>query len=102
MPRVVLVACILLGAAAMAMMIATVFIWMTVPDRIVYRDSSPARTEVYSIEVKEHGQSYFLTPAQKQELDGVRNRTPLVMFGGFATAFLTIVIGSAARLRIRA
>ena len=85
----------------MATMIATVFIWMTVPESIVYRQSSATQSETYSVEVKEHGHSYFITPPQKQELDGVRNRTPVVMFGGFAIAFLTIVVGAAARLNMR-
>jgi len=82
-------------------MTVTVFTWMTVPERIVYRESSRARSEINPIEVREHGQSYFLTIAQKQELDAVRNRTPLVMLGGFVTAFLAIVIGAAARLRMK-
>ncbi|HEY2845856.1 MAG TPA: hypothetical protein VGJ09_19505 [Bryobacteraceae bacterium] len=101
MARTILLACTILGAVAMATMIATVFIWMTVPDSIVYRQSSPARSEVYSVEVQEHGHSYFLTPAQKASLDGIRNRTPIVMFAAFATAFLAIVVGAAARLKIK-
>jgi hypothetical protein len=101
MARYVLLACVILGAMAMAAMTATVFIWMTVPDRIVYRESSPARSDAHSVEVREHGHSYFLTPGQKLELEGVRNRTPVVVFGGFAAAFLATVVGAAARLRIR-
>jgi hypothetical protein len=101
MARYVLRVCVILGAMAMAAMTATVFLWMTVPERIVYRESSPERTGHYSVEVREHGRSHFLTPAQKLELDGVRNRTPVVMFGGFATAFLAVIVGAAARLRIR-
>jgi hypothetical protein len=101
MARYALLACIVLGAMAMAAMTATVFTWMTVPERIVYRESSRARSDANPVEVTEHGQSYFLTTAQKQELDSVRNRTPLVMLGGFVTAFLAIVVGAAARLRIK-
>jgi len=101
MARHILSACIILGALAMVAMIATVFTWMIVPERIVYRESSPARSDAYSVEVREHGHSYFLTAAQKQEIDGVRNRTPEVMLGGFVTAFLAIVVGAAARLRVK-
>jgi hypothetical protein len=101
MARYVLLACVILGALAMAAMTATVFIWMTVPERIVYRESSPARSDAFPVEVQEHGHSYFLTPVQKQELDGVRNRTPIVMFSGFVTAFVAIVVGAAARLKIK-
>ena len=101
MARHVLTACIILGGLAMAAMTAMVFMWMTVPVRIVYRESSPILTDVYRVEVREHGHSHFITPAQKQKLDQVRNGTPVVVFGGFTTAFLTIVVGAAARLRIK-
>jgi hypothetical protein len=86
---------------AIAAMTVTVFTWMTVPERIVYRESSPARSDTNPVEVKEHGQSYYLTTSQKQELDDVRNRTPFVMIGGFLTAFVAIVVGAAARLRMK-
>jgi len=101
MARQIVMACATLCAMAMAAMIATVFTWMTVPERIVYRESSPARSDTNPVEAREHGQSYFLTTAQKQELDAVRNRTRLVMTGGFVTAFLSIVVGAAARLKIK-
>jgi Mn2+/Fe2+ NRAMP family transporter len=101
MARFALLACIVLGAAAMAAMTVGVFTWMTVPSRIVYRESSPAQSDSHSVEVREHGQSYYLTPAQKRELDRVRTRTPVIMLGGFVVVFLAIVAGAAARLRIK-
>ena len=100
MARYVLVGCIVLGILVMVAMVATVYTWMTVPDKIVYQESSSTRTEVYSVEVQEHGQSHFLTPAQKQRLDGVRDGTPVTMSAGFAAAFLAIVVGAVARFRI--
>ena len=101
MARRVFFACVILGAVTMAAMIATVFVWMTVPETIIYRQSSSVPSDAYNAEVKEHGHSYFITQAQKQELDGIRKRTPIVMFGGFAIAFLTIVVGAAARLKMK-
>ena len=44
------------------MLTATV-IWMTVPERIVYRESSPVQTPAFSVEVKQHGTSFFVTPS---------------------------------------
>ena len=101
MARHIVLACAILCAMAIAAMTVTVFTWMTVPERIVYRESSPAPSDSNPVEVKEHGQSHFLTIGQKQELDAIRTRTPLVMLGGFVTAFLAIVVGAVARLRMR-
>jgi hypothetical protein len=52
-------------------MLAVTGIWMNVPNRIIYQESSPVRTERYSIEVMEHGKAYFVTPEQKQTLDRI-------------------------------
>ncbi len=52
-------------------MLAVTIIWMYVPTRIVYQESSPNWTESHSIEVKEHGHSYFITPEQKLTLDHI-------------------------------
>jgi len=101
MARHIVLVCAILCAIAIAAMTVTAFTWMTVPARIVYRESSPAPSDTNPVEVREHGQSYFLTTAQKQELDAVRARTPVVMLAGFVTAFLAIVVGAAARLRMR-
>jgi hypothetical protein len=88
------------GLAFLAMLTVTVA-WMTVPERIVYRESSPVKSEVSSVEVREHGQSYYLTVEQKQALDRVRSSTPIVWFVGFAVAFLSIVAGAAALLKMK-
>ena len=45
-------------------MLAVTIIWMHVPTRIIYQESSRQWTEEYPIEVKEHGHSYFLTPGK--------------------------------------
>ena len=83
------------------MLTATV-IWMTVPARIVYRESSPVQTSAFSIEVKQHGTSFFVTPWQKKTLDRITICTPRVWFGGFAAAVAAILLGAAARLRLPA
>jgi hypothetical protein len=83
------------------MLTATV-IWMTVPERIVYRESSPVHTSASYIEVKQHGTSFFVTPSQKQTLDRISSGTPWVWFGGFAVAVAAILVGAAARLRLPA
>ena len=88
------------GALAFLAMLTATVIWLTVPERIVYRESSPVQTSAYNIEVKQHGASFFVTPAQKETLDRVRNSTPWVWFGGFAVAVAAILVGAAARLRL--
>jgi len=89
------------GLAFLAMLVATV-VWMTVPERIVYRESSPVQTPASSVEVKQHGTSFFVTPSQKQTLDRISSGTPWVWFGGFAVAVAAILVGAAARLRLPA
>ena len=89
------------GLAFLAMLAATV-IWMTVPERIVYRESSPVPTPEFSIEVKQQGTPFFVTPSPKQTLDRISNGTPWVWFGGFAVAVAAILVGAAARLRLPA
>ena len=81
-------------------MLAVTTIWMTVPERIVYQQSSPLQTLAFSIEVKQHGTSFFVTPSQKETLDRISNGTPWVWFGGFAGAVAAILVGAAARLRL--
>jgi len=81
-------------------MLAATAIWMTVPERIVYRESSPVQTSASSVEVKQHGTSFFVTPAQKETLDRIINGTPWIWFGGFAVAVAAILVGAAARLRL--
>ena len=81
-------------------MLAATVIWMTVPERIIYRESSPVQTGAFSIEVKQHGTSFFVTPSQKKTLDRISSSTPRVWFGGFAVAVAAILVGAAARLRL--
>ncbi len=83
-------------------MLGVTVIWMAVPERIIYRQSSPVQTAAFSVEVKEHGTSFFVTPAQKETLDRITNYTPWVWFGGFAVAIAAILVGAAARLRLPA
>ena len=83
-------------------MLAVTVIWMTVPERIIYRRSSPVQTAAFSVEVKQHGTSFFVTPAQKKTLDRISRGTPRVWFGGFALAVAAILVGAAARLRLPA
>jgi hypothetical protein len=94
-------AAVVVGGLAMLAMVAVTLMWMTAPTRIFYRESSPVRTDAYSVEVKEHGSSYFLTSQQKRELDGVRSATPIVWFGGFGIAFVAIIVGAAALLKMK-
>ena len=49
---------------------------------------------------KQHGTSFFVTPAQKKTLDCISSATPWVWFGGFALAVAVILVGAAARLRL--
>ena len=81
-------------------MLAVTVIWMYVPTRIVYQESSPVKTEVYSIEVREHGHSYFLTPKQKQVVDLIRSYTPIIWFSSFGYLYLFTAFGGFARLRL--
>lgn len=74
--------------------------WMYLPTRIVYRESSLVRTERNSIEVKEHGQAYFLTPGQKQVIDLIRSYTPIVWFSCFGYLFLFTAFGGFEWLRL--
>ena len=73
----------------LAMLTATA-VWMTVPQRIVYRESSPMPSPVFSVEVTQHGTSFFVTPAQKKTSDRISNGTPVVWFGAFGGAVAAI------------
>ena len=81
-------------------MLAVTVIWMTVPERIVYQESSLVQTPSFSLEVKQHGKSYFVTPGQKKTLDRITNGTPIVWFSSLAVAVLAILVGAGARLRL--
>lgn len=98
--RRVLLGAVVVGALAFLAMLAATVIWMTVPEGIVYRESSPVQTTAFSVEVKQHGTSYFVTPQQKKTLDRIAGGTPVVWFGSFAAAVIAILVGTAARLRL--
>ena len=98
--RRVLLGAVVVGALAFLAMLAVTVIWMTVPEKIVYRDSSPVQTAAFSVEVTQHGTSFFVTPSQKETLDHISKSTPWVWFGGFAVAVAAILVGAAARLRL--
>ena len=92
--------CAALAALCFIAMLAVTAIWMYVPTRIVYRESSPVRTEVYAIEVREHGQAYFVTQKQKYILDLIRSYTSIIWFSCFGYLFLFVMFGGFARLRL--
>lgn len=83
-------------------MAAVTFIWMTIPYKIVYRESSPQATPVYSVEETQHGRSFFITPRQKRQLDAIRKGTPLVWFTSLGIALIAYLVAAAARLRLPA
>jgi hypothetical protein len=100
MSRRILLAAVVVGALAFLAMLAVTVIWMTVPERIVYQESSPVQTPAFSVEVKQHGKSYFVTPGQKKMLDRLTNGTPIVWFGSLIVAVLAILVGAGARLQL--
>ena len=81
-------------------MLAVTFAWMYLPTHIVYQESSLVRTEHHSVEVREHGHSYFLTPEQKRVVDLVRFYTPIIWFSGFGYLFFFFMFGGFERLRL--
>lgn len=89
-----------IAALCFVAMLAVTFAWMFVPTRIIYQESSLVKTELNSIEVREHGHSYFLTPKQKQVVDLVRVYTPVIWFSGFGYLFLFFMFGGFERLRL--
>ena len=98
--RRMLLAAVVAGTFAFLAMLAVTVIWMTVPERIVYQESSRVQTPVFSVEVKQHGESYFVTAEQKRMLDRIAEGTPIVWFSSLAIAVLAIVVGAVARLRL--
>lgn len=89
-----------LAAFCFLAMLAVTLVWMHVPTRIVYHKSSPVRTETYSVEVREHGHSFFVTPGQKRSLDLIRFYTPIIWFSCFGYLFLFTALGGFERLRL--
>jgi Mn2+/Fe2+ NRAMP family transporter len=100
MARRILIAAIVAGGLAFLAMATVTAIWMAVPVRIVYQESSPVQTPAFSVEVRQHGKSYFVTPAQKKTLDRITTRTPIVWFGSLCVVVLAILAGAGARLRL--
>lgn len=101
MSRRILLAAVVVGVLAFLAMVAVTVIWMTVPERIVYFESSPVQTPVFGVEVKQHGKSYFITSGQEKTLDRISNGTPIVWFSSLAVAVLAILVGAGARLRMK-
>jgi len=100
MSRFTLLAAVVVGALAFLAMIAATVIWMTIPERIIYQESSAVQTPPFDVEVKQHGRSYFVTAGQKKTLDRITDGTPTVWFSSLAVAVLAILVGAAARLRL--
>jgi hypothetical protein len=98
--RSIYLTAVVLFCAAFLTMAAVTLAWMYVPTRIIYRESSLRPTALYSVEVREHGQSYFLTPSQKATVDAVRYLTPRVWFGSAGIVVIALLAASAARLRM--
>jgi hypothetical protein len=88
-----------IAALCFITMLAVTVIWMYVPIRIVYQESSPVKTESYAIAVMQHGTAYFVTPGQKQVLDLIHFSTPVIWFSCFAYLFLFPAFGGFERLR---
>jgi hypothetical protein len=86
--------------AAFVAMGGVTFAWMFIPTHIIYRESSLQPTPLSSVEVRQHGQSYFLTPRQKALVDTVYYLTPRVWFGSLGVIIVSILVGAAARLRM--
>jgi hypothetical protein len=88
-----------LAALCFIVMLAMTVIWMYVPTRIIYQESSPVRTETYAIEVTEHGHAYFVTAKQKHIIDLIRSYTSIIQFSCFGYLFLFTAFGGFQRLR---
>ena len=96
--RCILWAVVAADAITFLAMITATAVWMTAPERIIYRESLPM--PVFSEEVRQHGTSFFVTPAQKKTLDRITSGTPVVWFGALGVAVAAILVGAAARLRM--
>jgi hypothetical protein len=89
-----------IAALCLVAMLAVTLVWMYLPTRMIYQESSLVKTERYSVEVREHGHAYFLTQGQKQILDLIRCYTPEIWFACFGYLFLFTALGGFARLRL--
>jgi len=100
MAKHVFLGAIIVRLVAFLTMAGVTYVWFTVPDRIVLRESSPTPAGDYSVELKEHGRSYFVTPAQKRTLDRIDSFTTMVWFGGLAVSVLSVFVAASARLKM--
>ena len=98
--RAFFAAAVIAGGVALVGMLSATVTWMTIPDEIVYRQSSPVPTGTYRIGVTQHGATYYVTDEQKRTLDRIHWRTPRLWFGSLGLAVIAILAGAAARLRI--
>ena len=89
-----------IAALCFIAMLAVTVIWMYVPIRIIYQESSLVKTESSTIAVRQHGKAYFVTPGQKQVLDLIQGYTPVIWFSCFGYLFLFTVFGGFERLRL--
>ena len=92
--------CSALALLCFIAMLAVTAIWMYVPVRIVYQESSPVRTESYAIAVRQHGRAYYVTPQQQYLLDLIHAYTAIIWFSCFGYLFLFTALGGFARLRL--
>ena len=90
----------IIAALCLAAMLAVTLVWMYLPARIIYQESSPVKTKVYSIEVREHGQAFYLTSGQKQMVDLIHFYTPVIWFACCGYLFLFTALGGFERLRL--
>jgi len=95
-----LAVCTAVAGLCLAALLAVTFVWMYLPTRIIYQESSPVKTEGYSVEVREHGHPYFITPGQKYIIDLIRFYTPVIWFSCFGYLFLFTAFGGFERLRL--
>ncbi len=100
MSRRILLVAVLVGGLAFLTMLSVTVVWMTVPEKIVYQESSPVQTATFGVEVKQHGRSYYVTDDQKKTLDRITNGTPIAWFGSLGVVVLSILVGAGARLRL--
>ncbi len=100
MARYVFLSAVVIRLVALLAMGAVTYLWFTVADRIVYRESAPAPSAQHSVEVRQHGRSYYVTPAQKATLDRLDFAMPVVWLGGVAVSVISVLVAAAARLRM--
>lgn len=81
-------------------MLGVTMVWMYLPIRIVYQESSPVQTELHFIAVMQHGKAYYVTPGQKNTLNLIKFYTPIIWFSGFVYLLLFTALGGFEKLRL--